>query len=310
MVDPSKDKRGGLKGFLVLSRLPFLLPGIAALLTGVSIGLANGYHPDTGLLFMAVTGVVLIMLSTYYFNEYFDYEGDLINRTFIPFSGGSRAIPDLNVPRRTAIIAGRVVVGILAVYLVVYLLFYLADYPLLLVMGLFGASCGIFYSHPPFQWSYRGIGETMIGFCYGIMALTSGYYVVTGVFEQSMLVIAVPASLSVFAVIVFNEFPDYQADLAVRKLNLVIRLGLEKASVMYAIAMALLYPMMVSSIWFGIDWRIAIAGTPVLLLSSLAIIWTLRGGYTERGPQTRIAAVTLVANLLSSLLFIPVVVLW
>ena len=310
MNDSSMGGKTEVKGFLVLSRLPFLLPGLAALITGMAIGVADGYDPAGGLAFISVTGVAMIMLATYYFNEYFDYEGDLINRKFIPFSGGSRALPDLKVPRKTAIIAGRIVVAILVVYLIIYLLFYLRDYPMLLFMGLFGAFCGIFYSHTPFQWSYRGIGEPMIGFCYGILALTSGYYVVSGVLKPSMLVIAIPASLSIFAVIVCNEFPDIQADRAVHKLNLVVRLGLEKASVMYAIVMGLLYPTLLMSIAVGVDWRIAIAGLPVLILSAMAVIWTARGGYADRPTQIKISGVTLLANLLSSLMFIPVVMLW
>ncbi len=300
-----------VKGFLVLSRLPFLLPGLAALITGMSIAVADGHDPPTGLAFISVTGVALIMLATYYFNEYFDYEGDLINRRFIPFSGGSRAIPDLKVPRRTAIIAGRMVVGILVVYLAVYLIFYLADFPWLLLLGLFGAFCGIFYSHTPFQWSYRGVGEVMIGFCYGVLAFVSGYYVASGLLEPAMLVVAIPASLSIFGVIVCNEFPDYQADMAVHKRTLVVRLGPERAAVMYAAAMGLLYPTLLLSIPFAhISWMLAFAGLPMLALSALVVVWTVRGGYTDRSIQTKMSAATLVANLLSALMFIPVVFIW
>ena len=299
-----------VKGFLVLSRLPFLSPGIAALVTGMAIGVSDGFAAEPGLSWMSVAGIGLIMLATYYFNEYFDYEGDIINRKFTKFSGGSRAIPDMNVPRVVARIAGWSAMAALVVIAAIYLLFYFSDYPCLLPLALYGAFCGVFYSHPPFQWSYQGIGEIMIGGCYGVLALVSGYYIVSGVLEPNMVLVAIPASLTIFCVIVANEFPDIEADRAVNKRTLVVRFGLRKASAMYAIAMALAYPFMVASVLVGISPFIAVAGLPVLLLSILAILQTRNEGYAKHESQSKIAVYTLLANLLSSTLFIPVVFLW
>jgi 1,4-dihydroxy-2-naphthoate octaprenyltransferase len=250
------------------------------------------------------------MLATYYFNEYYDYEGDVINRSYIAFSGGSRALPDNMVDRPIARVAGFSAVAILAAIAAIYLMFYFEDYPLLLPLALFGALCGVFYSHPPFQWAYQGIGEIIIGGCYGVLALTSGYYLVSGVFETDMILVAIPASLSVFCVIVANEFPDYDADKAVSKKNLVVRLGVKKGSKVYVVAMLLIYPMMVASILVGISAWIAVVSLPVLLLSVVAVVQTLRGGYAVPKSQMTISGATLFVNLLSSLLFIPVVLLW
>ncbi|MGQ9588434.1 MAG: prenyltransferase [Thermoplasmata archaeon] len=299
-----------IKGILVLSRLPFLSPGLASLVTGILIGIAWNYNPEQGLVWISIIGLALIMLATYYFNEYFDYEGDIINRTFIKFSGGSRALPDKMVPRSVARIAGWSSVGALAIIAVTYLIFYFDDYPWLLPMALVGAFCGVFYSHPPFQWAYRGIGEILIGFCYGILAMISGFYIVSGVMETKMVLIGLPASLSIFGVIVANEFPDIEADRAVNKKNLVVRLGLGRASKMYMIAMVLVYPMMVASAAVGVSNWISVFGLPVLLLCAIAIGSTTGGGYAEPRSQMRISGATLFANLLSSLLFVPVVMLW
>jgi 1,4-dihydroxy-2-naphthoate octaprenyltransferase len=299
-----------IKGFLVLSRLPFLSPGVAALVTGMAVAAADDFEPEPGLAVMSVSGIVLIMLATYYFNEFFDFEGDMINRRFTKFSGGSRAIPDLNVPRTVARIAGWSSVVALAAIAVIYLIFYIEDFPCLLPLALYGAFCGIFYSHPPFQWSYQGIGEIVIGGCYGVLALVSGYYIVSGVLEPGVALVAVPASLTIFCVIVVNEFPDIEADAAVNKRNLVVRFGLNKASVMYAIAMAATYPFMLATVLVGVSPFIALVGLPVLILCTLAILELRNEGYARHGPQSRMAAYTLLANLLSSTLFIPVVFLW
>jgi len=313
MIEENQADKGygaSVKGFLVLSRLPFLLPGLASFITGLLIAVGFGYDPEAELAWMSIGGVALVMLATYYFNEYFDYEGDRINKTFTKFSGGSRALTDLAVPRPLARLAGWSSVGLLAVIALVYLLFCFRDYPLLLPLALFGAFCGIFYSHPPFQWAYQGIGEIMIGGCYGILTMVSGFYIASGELNLDLVLVSVPASLTIFGVIVANEFPDYEADKAVDKKNLVVRLGTKGGAYVFVAAMALAYPFMLAGILVGISAWIAVFGLPVLLLCVLSVVMTLKGGYEKPGPQTKIAASTLLANLLSSIMFIPVVLIW
>lgn len=305
-----KSDGAAVKGFLVLSRLPFLSPGLAALVTGIVIALGEGYDPSDGLVWMSLLGIILIMLATYYFNEYFDYEGDIINKTFIKFSGGSRALPDNMVPRPVARVAGYSSVAVLMAIAVVYLLYYFDDFPLLLPLALFGAFCGVFYSHPPFQWAYQGIGEVMIGGCYGILAFVSGFYVVSGVLNVDMLLVGLPASMTIFLVILANEFPDYEADKAVDKLNLVVRMGPQKGALLYAAVMIPVYPVMVSTIAVGINPWIVVAGLPVLALAIAGAVLSLKGGFDSAPSQTKLSGLTLLANLLSCLMFIPVVLIW
>lgn len=86
--DDAKAKGNpSVKGFLILSRLPFLSPGLASLITGIGIAMIDGYNAELGLIALSLVGLAMIMLATYYFNEY--YEGDMINKTFMKFSGGS-----------------------------------------------------------------------------------------------------------------------------------------------------------------------------------------------------------------------------
>jgi len=293
-----------LRGFLQLSRLPFLSPGLAAIITGICLALIGGSEPEWPLVGMSVVGVVFIMLATYYFNEYYDYEGDRINKTHTKFSGGGRALVDANVPRRFAKIAGWSSVGVLAVIALVYLVFYFSDYPCLLPLALFGAFCGVFYSHPPFQWSYQGIGEIVIGGCYGVLTILSGYYLTSGTVEPDMLLIGIPASLTVFGIIQVNELPDLEADRAVGKNTLVVRLGLKGGAVAYVAAMALAYPFMAASIMVGTNPSILLFGLPVLALSIIIMVVAARGGYATRRGQETMGGLTILANIFASLMFV------
>ncbi|MEM4277270.1 MAG: prenyltransferase [Thermoplasmata archaeon] len=296
-----------IKGFLVLSRIPFLSPGLAAIVTGIVLAAILEGVAAPGLVWMSVGGIVLIMLATYYFNEYYDFEGDIINKKFIRFSGGSRAIPDLHVPRKVARTAGWGAVVGLVVIALLYMLLYFEDFPLLLPLALLGAFCGIFYSHPPFQWAYKGIGEVMIGGCYGVLAVVSGFYLTSGVLSFEMVVVAIPASLTVFGIIVANEFPDYEADKAVNKKNLIVRFGIERGSYIYMAAMALTYPAMLTSTLVGMPWTVAVTGLPVLLFTAAPVALVLRGGLGSPPSQTTISGLTIVANVFASVMFIPAV---
>jgi 1,4-dihydroxy-2-naphthoate polyprenyltransferase len=303
------ETQSSMKGFIVLSRIPFLTPGLAALISAIFIAAIDGSDPDLVLSAMSVIGVSFIMLATYYFNEFYDFEGDVANRKFIQFSGGSRALPDKLVPMRTAKIAGLGAVVVLVVIAAVYLLFFFDDYPLLLPLGLFGAFCGIFYTVPPFQWAYQGIGEIMIGGCYGVLTFVSGYYLASGTIDLRLILLGMPAALTVFCVIVANEFPDYEADRAVNKRNLIVRLGVSRGSIIYVVAMALVYPMMVLSVLVGVPWTIVLWALPALLLCAAAIGLTLKGGYADKQAQTKISGITILANVASCVLFLPAIFL-
>ncbi len=292
------------RGFLQLSRLPFLTPGMAALITGIVLAISDGAHPAIPLVAMSIIGVAFIMLTTYYFNEFFDYEGDRINKTHTIFSGGGRALIDARVPRRIARISGWASVGVLLVIAIIYIIFYLRDYPLLLPLGLFGAFCGMFYTHPPFKWAYQGIGEIMIGGCYGVLALFSGYYLTSGTVDLGMILVAIPASLTVFGIIVVNELPDLDADRSVNKKTIVVRFGLKGGALAYALSMALAYPFMVASVLVGVNLSIVLFGLPVLVITTVILAMILRGAYAEHRGQEVMGGLTILVNVLSSLPFI------
>lgn len=225
--------------FLNLSRLKFLIPGLAPFTSGILTGylLTTSLSIDPNLIILSYTGLIFIMLATYYSNEYFDYLCDLNNTEYTKFSGGSRVLPSGIFSPRIAFLALIISIIILFLLTILYLTYYFTSRPLLLSMAIFGLFAGVFYTAPPFRWAYRGIGEVLISFCYGWLAYVSGYYLITNRIDLSATILSIPAVFSIFAVILINEFSDYKADLAVGKKNLVVRLGVDKARFIYFIAM-------------------------------------------------------------------------
>jgi len=241
------------RAVLKLSRIPFLLPGLSPFTAGLILGM---YYVRNllswRLIVIGYLGLILIMLATYYSNEYFDYEGDLINKNYNKFSGGSRVFPEGLLSRRTGLYLLSVALLLFFILTAVYLKEFFNLRPYLLYMAFIGLLFGIFYSAPPFKWAYRGVGEILIALAYGWLSTASGYYIVTGRIDLRATLLSLPAAFTVFSVIVINEIPDLQADLKVSKRNLVARLGVRRAKILYGFSSALaLASAAAAGIYFG-----------------------------------------------------------
>jgi len=219
-----------LKAWAGLARLPFHLVGIMPFILGIILAWAQGYHVNWPVAVLSGMVVLLIMLVTYFSGEYFDFEVDSINKDYNKFSGGSRVLQTGAINRKSVIIASYAALAVAAVLgLSIYFIFKTG--PFTIPLGVFGALCGYFYTSKPFQLSYRGIGEVIIGICYGWLTVNTGYYLQTGRFDLTASLISIPIAISIFLVILINEFPDYAADKAMGKKNLVVRFGKEKMGI-------------------------------------------------------------------------------
>jgi 1,4-dihydroxy-2-naphthoate octaprenyltransferase len=172
-----------------------------------------------------------------------------------------------------------------------------------LPLGAFGLASGYFYSVPPFRWVKRGIGEILIGICYGYLPVFVASYLQSGVFYPELFLVGTPIAISIFLVIFINEFPDYQADTETGKWNIVARLGRKKSSYIYIFgqllfiaSMLLIYSFVINNPGF---WLLL----PVVL-SLIQIILVAKGYYNNKNVIEIICGTTIVLNLGTSLVLI------
>jgi 1,4-dihydroxy-2-naphthoate octaprenyltransferase len=245
--------RAWLKEFRVLFLLFVALP----VLLGSAI--AYAYEPGTFSFFYCIVSVIAMMslhAGTVILNDYFDFRSgaDVLNRERTPYSGGSGLLPE------NVLSPGHVlVVGLLCFGLSCLLGFYivLTRSPAVLAVGFAGASIGFFYTAPPLKLAYRGLGETARLIATPLMVL--GAYLVqvplsggdlqatTVAFVASLPV----AFLNMSALYIF-EFPDYEADSAVGKKNIVVRLGRKNAVYPFIAMSALAYLSLLAGILSGL----------------------------------------------------------
>jgi len=218
-----------------------------------------------GWLALTVLGIFCIEIAKNASGEIFDFDSGtdqaVAPEDRSPFSGGKRVLIDGLLTRRhtIAISAVTYLLGIaLGLIIVAY------REPRVLWLGVVGVAFAFFYHAPPFKFSYRGLGELVVGLCYGPLIAAGTYLVQRGAITLETISVSTVLGLLIAAFLWVNEFPDYRADLASGRLNLVVRLGRPKA------ARAFLVIVMVAAIGLML---LPLAGLPVAVwLGALFLI--------------------------------------
>ena len=297
-----EERHDPMQEWLRLSRPEFHTVGIFPLLLGAALGHAQGGIVSWPALILAVLATVLIMLVTYWTGEVYDYEVDALSATLERnrFSGGTLVLQSGGPPPQR-VLAAAWLAAALALFIGLWLAFGMGYGAALFVAGALGAIMGFFYSTPPFRWAYRGLGEIFIAIAYGWLPVAVGVYITTRTWHWPLvLLFGAPVAISIFMVILINEFPDYPADRQVGKRNLVVRLGRERAAWLYVImavifTLSLLVPALSGQRAFFFALPMAL-----LALANAHAMW--RGQWRDRQRLEGLCARTIVLNLATTLL--------
>ena len=222
-------------------RLPFL----TATVIPVAVGAAVAWH-ETGCwnwsyFWLTLFGVSLLHIGTNLANDYFDHlsSNDWINATPTPFSGGSRTIQEGRVNARSILIASLVLFS-LGSLIGLYLNWKIPGNAILL-LGIVGVFCGYFYTASPLQIGYTGLGELIVGLCFGPLVVMGAYFVQPGHLALTPFIASLPIGILISLVLYINEFPDYEADKKVDKKTVVVRFGKKRALKLYHGLLGALY---------------------------------------------------------------------
>jgi len=241
-----------LKNWSIEARIPFVTASIIPVILGTAIAATTTTEINILFFALALIGVASLHLSANILNDYFDHKSgtDGINKEFVrPFSGGSRAI-QLGLLTPFEVMSGGVFFLIVGALVGIFFTF-TSGWPVFAVMLVALASV-FFYTSPPLSLASRGIGEIVVGLNLGYLATFGAYFVQTGNLSMESIlttfVAATPVALLIAAVLYINEFPDYNADKAIGKNHLVIRLGKSKAAVGYALMIIVTYASIILSV--------------------------------------------------------------
>ncbi len=291
-------EKSKLRAWFELSRPPFHIVGVLPYVLGnvVAWRLEELFRWDV--FWWGTFGVILVMLSTYFAGEYWDVVEDSVSSRIgsSRFSGGSQVVQRGLLPRQAAL-WGSLASLLLAVVVAVILQFAYHTGPWTILLALVAISGGFFYSAKPVRWASRGLGEVWIAFCYGWLPIVVGYYLQTGQMIQLGHWLAVPVGLTIFNVILLNEFPDLEADLAAGKANLVVRLGRERAARLYGLIMIMSWVAVMMSLSRGAPTRVLWFYLPFQILSLFLVFSVMSGRWANRATLEKLCAANLLVNI-------------
>jgi 1,4-dihydroxy-2-naphthoate octaprenyltransferase len=292
------ELREKLCALFVLSRPPFHTVGVLPFVLGSILAWRLEAIFNWEIFALGTLGVVLIMLATYYAGEYWDFKEDSLSIRYgsSHFAGGSQIL-QRGLLSQHFVFWASVASALSAVSVGFILQFGYGTGEWTILLGVIGILGGFFYSTRPVRWVSRGWGEIWIAFCYGWLPVAVGYYLQTGTVANVINFMAIPIGFTIFNVILLNEFLDYHADLEAKKANLVVRLGLKRASLLYVLVnVGSLFAMLLSlsqgvppqTLWFYL---------PVMLLSLTLVVLMVRESWHNRATLERQCAVNLIVNL-------------
>ena len=220
------------------SRPKFLIASAAPVLVGSFLGYTTVGTFNWLLFALALLGIMAIHSGANMANDYFDHlsGNDWVNKNPTPFSGGSRYIQDGILTPKEVLLAALVALAVGSAIGIVIII--LTESTFILILGLIGVIGGFFYTAPPVKLGYRCIGELVIALLFGVLPVYGSYYLQTGKIDTIALLPAFIVGILIFLVILINEFPDLQADAAVNKKTLVVRLGVPASVWIYRAALA------------------------------------------------------------------------
>lgn len=223
---------GPFARYFLATRPPFLLVSLGSCLVGLAAAHASGVAIDAVRAVVTIVFAMAAQAGANVLNDYYDSVSgnDAANTERIfPFTGGSRFIQNGVLTESQTLAFGTALFG---ATMGAGLWLMAASGPDLFFFGAAGLFIGWAYSAPPLRLNSRGWGEACIWLAWMLIAAGTDY-VQRRELSPAPWIASAGYALLVTNVLYINQFPDARADAAAGKRHWVVRLGVDRASVLY-----------------------------------------------------------------------------
>ncbi|MDX2160235.1 MAG: 1,4-dihydroxy-2-naphthoate octaprenyltransferase [bacterium] len=178
---------------------------------------------------LSLIGALFLQIAANLINEYFDYRrgADALKEA------GQGMIIKNQLLTPQMVLMGAILTVLVGCVIGLFLLF--QSGPLLLWIGLGGVLVVITYTAGPFPLAYNGLGEIAVFIFMGPLMVLGAYYVMSPRFDWLPVIAGIPLGAMVAAILHANNIRDMDADRAVNKRTLALRLGLRGARIEYMV---------------------------------------------------------------------------
>jgi 1,4-dihydroxy-2-naphthoate octaprenyltransferase len=292
---------GAARRAFLATRPPFFTASVLPVLVGTAFAAAR-LHAFSGTWFaLALAATVLAHAATNVYNDV----GDDANGTdpanterIYPYTGGSRFIQaglmSREAMRRLAYLlgAGAVAFGVALALL---------RGPGVVVLGIAGLALGWLYSLPGAALSGRGIGELAVAVGLGALPVIGSSWLQAGSVDLGVVLVSLPVSAWVAAILLINEVPDREADGAAGKRTLVVRFGVPGTRVIYGVLTLVALGGSVAAVATGALPRPYLVAAALLALAGFRAASGIAVGPAARAGLKRSIELTLAIHALGSL---------
>jgi 1,4-dihydroxy-2-naphthoate octaprenyltransferase len=250
---------------------PSIFPAIAGALVAWAVN--HSFFPVYFVLVMI--GVVFNHLALNMADDYFDYKHSvdkLKPEEKNPYSGGSGTLSSGMIKPSSMFkafaLCFMVTIGV-GLFLTA-----MRGIPVL-IFGILGVFCSVFYTAPPIHFSHYGLGEIAQLVNFGTTIGLGSYFVQTRAIGLEAFIATLPMGVMLFSMIIINEIPDYKEDRLAGKLTLVARYGKKSGVSVYIASWACTYAIIIFGALSGVMPLVTLLALVSLPLA-LRSIQTLR----------------------------------
>ena len=218
--------------YFLAMRPPFLLVSLGSCLVGLAAAYVAGVPIDAAKAIVTIVFAMVAQAGANVINDYHDaVSGNDASNTerIFPFTGGSRFIQNGVLTEQQTLTFGTALFG---ATIAAGLWLVAVSGPDLFFLGAAGLAIGWAYSAPPLRLNSRGWGEACIWVAWMLIAAGADY-VQRGAPSAQPWIASAGYALLVTNVLYINQFPDARADAAAGKRHWVVRLGVDRAAVLY-----------------------------------------------------------------------------
>jgi 1,4-dihydroxy-2-naphthoate octaprenyltransferase len=238
---------------------PRTLPAaVAPVLVGSALA-GHDHHFEASAAALCLVFALLVQIGTNFANDYYD------------FIHG--ADTDARVGPRRAVAAGlvspgamrRATASVFAAAFVIGLGLIHWGGPWMLAVGVASILCGVAYTGGPWPLGYHGLGDLFVFIFFGLVAVTTTYFVQAGRISGYALLAAVPIGLLASNILLVNNYRDAETDAAANKRTLVVRFGRRYAQAQFAVCLcgAFATPLVLSAAGFGWGILLPLLAAPI-----------------------------------------------
>jgi 1,4-dihydroxy-2-naphthoate octaprenyltransferase len=251
-------------------RAPFFTASIIPVILGTAVAYYSTGLFNLTFFMLTLIGIVCLQATGNLLNDYFDFKSgaDIINKERTPFSGGSGVLVDGLLTPKTILISSLSFL-FAGLFIGAYLAFNIGLE--LIILGIIGALLGIAYTAPPFKLVYRGLGELVVALAFGPLVVAGAFIVQTETISATPIVASIPIALLIASVLYINEFPDYKADKAAGKNQLVVIIGRKDAVRIYKSLIISAYLSIVFGVILGLMPSLTLLGILTFPMAKRAI---------------------------------------